>query len=345
MANELLTLAHLAESLDGVWHGNANHAIFSLSSLNCATDKDLAYFDNPLLSHILASTGAGAVLIKSEHQHLCPVNSIVVSNPLASMTAAVKLLSPPLWKHPGIHATAQIHQSAQIGQGVSIGEYSVIGENARLAEGVFIGTNSIIESSVQIGKNSHVGCGVVIHHGSTLGSEVAIESGCVIGSIPFNYLKQQGSWEQGPTVGGVIISDKVRIGANTAIDRGSLSDTYLGEGVCIDNLVQIAHDAYIGKNTAIAGCAAIGAYSQIGSDCIIGGASTVAANVRLTDNTVITGMSTVTKSITRQGIYSSGTIVHEHQRWRRNVARFRRLDDYMVKLGTLEKKILDKSGE
>lgn len=335
----MLTLAQLADLLDGVWHGNASHAIFNFASLSRATPKDLAYFDNPLLQNFLESTSAGAVLIKSEHVHLCPVNSIVVAHPLSAMTDAVKFLSPVESPFMGIHETAQIHQSAQLGKQVSIGAYSVIGEHVLLDDGVTVGANSVIESSVCIGKNSKIGCGVMIHAGCSLGSDVLINAGCIIGASPFNYMKEHGIWLKGADAGGVVISSGVHIGANTVIDRGSLSDTFLAEGVCVDNLVQIAHDVCIGSNTAIAGCAAIGAYTQIGSDCIIGGASCIAAYVCLADDVVITGMSTVSKSITKSGIYSSGTLVHEHDRWRKNAARFRRLDDYIVKLGALEKKI------
>ena len=335
----MLTLAQLADFLDGVWHGNANHAIFSLSSLARATSKDLAYFENPLLYNALSHTAAGAVILKSEHVHLCPVNSIVVSNPLASMTEAVKLFPSDESPNSGIHETARIHHSSQLGSHVSIGAYSVIGENVQIADGVILGANTVIESAVSIGKDSRIGCGVMIHSGCRLGNNVHVNSGCIIGSSPFNYMKQHGVWQQGPDVGAVILSDEVQLGANTVIDRGSLGDTYLGVGVCVDNLVQIAHDVFIGNNSAIAGCAAIGAYAHIGSDCIIGGASCIAAYVRLTDDIVITGMSTVSKSIAKPGIYSSGTLVHEHDRWRRNAARFKRLDDYMNKLGLLEKKI------
>lgn len=335
----MLTLAQLADYLDGVWHGNANHAIFSLSSLSRATSKDVAYFDNLLLRETLASTAAGVVLLKLEHQSLCPVNSIAVSNPLLAMNEAAKYLAVAKKNNSEIHSTAQIHQSAQLGQGVSIGANTVIEEQVQLDDGVCIGANTVVESYVRIGKDSQIGHGVMIHSGSQVGQNVVLNDGCIIGALPFNYLKDHGAWQQGPAVGGVIISRGVHIGANTVIDRGSFSDTYLAEGVCIDNLVQIAHDVMIGSNTAIAGCAAIGAHAQIGADCIIGGASCIAANVRLSDDVVITGMSTVSKSIAKAGIYSSGTLVHEHQRWRRNAARFRRLDDYITKLGVLEKKI------
>ncbi|MDI1353099.1 MAG: hypothetical protein PSV35_10110 [bacterium] len=69
------------------------------------------------------------------------------------------------------------------------------------------------------------------------------------------------------------------------------------------------------------------------------GASCLAAFVTLTDDVVISGMSTVNKSIAKSGMFSSGTTVHEHDRWRRNAARFKRLDQYIEKLGVLERKI------
>ncbi|CEG57991.1 UDP-3-O-(3-hydroxymyristoyl)glucosamine N-acyltransferase [Legionella fallonii] len=335
----MLTLAQLAEHLSGVWHGNADHAIFNLSSLSRATSQDVAYFDNLLLQRSLESTSAGAVVLKQEHASVCPVNCIVVSDPLAAIYKTARLLFTEKKSMSGIHPTAQIHPSAQIGQDVSIEANSIIGKMTRLADGVCIGANTVIESHVQIERNSQIASGVIVHSGSRLGRNVLINYGVVIGSSPFNYLKQHGVWQQDPVVGGVIIADGVHIGANTVIDRGTFGDTFLAEGVCIDNLVQIAHDVIIGTNTAIAGCAAIGSHAQIGSDCIIGGASCIAANVHLSDDVVITGMSTVSRSIIKPGVYSSGTLVHEHQRWRRNAARFRRLDDYIVKLGELEKKI------
>ncbi|KTD40095.1 UDP-3-O-(3-hydroxymyristoyl)glucosamine N-acyltransferase [Legionella parisiensis] len=335
----MLTLAELAEHLGGVWHGNANHAIFCFASLTRATSHDVAYYDNSVLRESLDTTLAGAVILKAKDHHLYQGNCIVVSNPFQAMMQAAQLLSAPGLSRSGIDPTAIIHQSAQLGQGVSIGAYSVIGANSQIADGVTIGANTVIESSVQIGKNSQIGHKVVIHAGCQLGADVVINAGCIIGASPFNYLKEHGQWHQSYSVGAVIIANQVQVGSNTVIDRGSLSDTYLGEGVCIDNLVQIAHDVLVGKNTIIAGCAALGAYAQIGADCIIGGASCIAAHVHLADDVVITGMSTVNKSLAKPGIYSSGTLVHEHRRWRRNVARFRRLDDYIVKLGALEKKL------
>ncbi|HRD69044.1 MAG TPA: UDP-3-O-(3-hydroxymyristoyl)glucosamine N-acyltransferase [Legionella sp.] len=335
----MLTLAQLAKALDGVWCGNPDHPISSLSSLSRAKSSDLTYLAHPLMLPLLKSSLAGAVLLKEEHQGLYQGNCILVAEPLEAMNKAVSLLLVDEVHHSGIHATAQIHPLAQLGKNVSVGAHTIIHEQVVLSDGCVIGSNNVIEGFVTIGPDSQIGSGTMIHEGSQIGAHVIISPGCVIGSSPFNYSKVHGNWQRGPAIGGTIIGRGVHIGANTVIDRGSLGDTYLANGVCIDNLVQIAHDVIIGENTAVAGCAAIGAYTQIGSDCIIGGASCIAAYVRLTDDVVISGMSTVSRSVNKPGIYSSGTLIHEHNRWRRNAARFRRLDDYIVKLGVLERKI------
>lgn len=327
----------LAEKLNGVWHGDAHHAIFCFSSLACATSTDLCYFDNMAFCSILASTSAGAVLLRSEHTQWCSTNMIVVSNPFEAMKKAAHLFENIRNRPSSIHPTAQVHASAQFGQFVSIGANTIIGCHAVLADHVVIGSNCVVEPNVIIGCESRIGHGVQLLTGSQLGKKVIVDSGAVIGANPFNNEKKQGIWHHGPVAGGVIIGNNVQIGANTVITRGTLSDTYLADGVCIDNLVQIAHDVIIGANTAIAACAVLASHVQVGSDCIIGGGSCVAAYARLADNIVVTGMSAVSKSLNKPGIYSSGTLVHEHQRWRRNAARFRRLDDYVTRLVGLEK--------
>jgi UDP-3-O-[3-hydroxymyristoyl] glucosamine N-acyltransferase len=335
----LLTLEHLAHILDGVGHGNVLHPISNLSSLSRAKEEDIVYFDNPLLKLDLQSTNAGIVLLKAEHLAWCPVNAIVLSDPLAAIKKVADLLPQTTKNVSLIDHSARIHPSAQLGDKVCIGAYAVIEAEAYIESDVTIGAHSIVGPSVHIGKRSYIDSHVTLHKGTKIGEEVRINSGCVVGSSPYNYVKEHGVWQQGLILGGVTLADQVHLGANTVIDQGAVGDTYLAKGVCVDNLVHVAHDVYIGANTAIAGSATIGAHVIMGTDCIIGGGSCIAAFVRLVDDVVISGMSTVSKSILKSGIYSSGTLAHEHQRWRKNAARFRRLDDYICKLSLLERKI------
>ncbi|WP_133139710.1 UDP-3-O-(3-hydroxymyristoyl)glucosamine N-acyltransferase [Legionella genomosp. 1] len=332
------TLAFLADYLDGAIGGNPDLPIQGFSSLVRANSSELAYYDRHLPLQMLKNTQAGAVLLASRDVSDSPVSTIAVSDPLAAAQAINALLAQskevPL---AAIHPHAVIHASVTLGEQVSIEANSHIAENVKLGQNVHIGANCSIASDVVIGENTRIANNVSLEQGVIIGSHCMIDSGAVIGAEPFHGYKVKGRWSALSAAGSIVISDEVTIGANTVIVRGIVGDTWLGSGVQIDNLVQIAHDVTIGRHTAIAAGTVIGAFTQIGSHCILGGACSVAANLHLGDDLVVTGMSTVNKSLSKPGIYSSGTMVSEHHRWRRNAARFKRLDDYILRLIRLEK--------
>ncbi|CEK09700.1 UDP-3-O-(3-hydroxymyristoyl)glucosamine N-acyltransferase [Legionella hackeliae] len=331
------TLAELAQHLDGIVYGDPMQPIQGVASLSLARPTDLSCFNHPAFLESLSKTQAGGVLLTEISLQCCPVNAIVVSEPLSSMQAAAALFMPVEKPCTNIHSTALISASAKLGKEVSVGENTVLGPGVILGDRVSVGANCVLEENVHVGEKTLIHHAVHIHTSSKIGAEVVIESGAIIGAAPFNSVKEHGRWLSGRAVGGVLIADRVHLGANTVITRGAMGDTLIAHGVHIDNLVMIAHDVIIGANSAIAGCAVIGAYAQLGEHCIVGGASCLAPYVHLADDVVITGMSTVNKSLTKAGIYSSGTMVCEHRQWRRNAARFRRLDDYITRLIKLEK--------
>ncbi len=143
-----------------------------------------------------------------------------------------------------------------------------------------------------------------------------------------------------PQLGSVVIGDDVEIGANTTIDRGAIDDTVIEVGVKLDNLIQIGHNVRIGAHTAIAAGVAIGGSTTIGRRCTIGGATSIAGHLELADDVHLTARSAVPNSITRPGVYSSGTpIIQENRTWRKNVVRIRQLDDMARRLRSLEKRL------
>jgi UDP-3-O-[3-hydroxymyristoyl] glucosamine N-acyltransferase len=178
-----------------------------------------------------------------------------------------------------------------------------------------------------------------------IGREVTLHSGTVIGSDGFGFAHDQGQWHKIPQIGGVIIGNKVEIGANTTIDRGALEDTEIGNGVILDNQIQIAHNVKIGDHTAIAGCVGIAGSAKIGRHCGIGGGAGILGHLEITDGVQVTAMSLVTKSIKESGIYSSGTSVAPTQQWHKNYARFRHLDDMAKRIKQLEKIVLEQNKE
>tara|TARA_B100000073_G_scaffold155060_1_gene128050 strand:- start:74 stop:562 length:489 start_codon:yes stop_codon:yes gene_type:complete len=151
--------------------------------------------------------------------------------------------------------------------------------------------------------------------------------GVVIGSDGFGFSENEDqAWEKIPQVGSVIIGNDVEIGSNTTIDRGALSNTVIGDGVKLDNLIMIAHNVVIGDHTAIAASSTIAGSSKVGKYCRISGQVGITGHVEIADHTTLTARTSVMKSISKPGVYSSSLFPHqEAKEWQKNVAKFRRL--------------------
>ena len=149
-----------------------------------------------------------------------------------------------------------------------------------------------------------------------------------MGRAIYHWCEKRGpdGWEKVPQVGGVTIGDDVEVGANTTIDRGAIDDTVIEDGVKLDNLIQVAHNVRIGAHTAIAGSAAIAGSVTIGKRCLIAGGVGIAGHLHIVDDVVVTARTLVTHSIEKKGVYSGSLGFDEQRAWRRNAARFHRLD-------------------
>jgi UDP-3-O-[3-hydroxymyristoyl] glucosamine N-acyltransferase len=203
----------------------------------------------------------------------------------------------------------------------------VIGDNTVIAEHVSVSRDTVL------GADCYIFPRVTIYHGCKIGSRVRLHSGVVIGADGFGYAPQQGGllWKKIEQLGAVCLGDDVEIGANSTIDRGALDDTVLGDGVIVDNLVQIGHNAVIGDNSALAACSAVAGTSIIGKNCRLAGGVGIAGHLEIVDNVTITGMSMVAKSLHTAGSYSSGTPLQDTKKWRKNAARIAKLDHFVRK--------------
>ncbi len=168
--------------------------------------------------------------------------------------------------------------------------------------------------------------GVTICRGVTIGARCVFKAGRVVGSDGFGFAPDVDGYVKVPHLGSVRLGNDVEVGANTTIDRGTIEDTVIGDGVKLDNQVQVGHNCRIGAHTVVAGCAGISGSSIIGSRCMIGGAVGIAGHLEIGDDVVVTGYSLVTHSLPGPGIYSSGLPAIEAAKWRRAVARLHRLD-------------------
>lgn len=200
-----------------------------------------------------------------------------------------------------------------------------------------IGAGSYIGDGSEIGEHTRLDPRVTIYHQVKIGKRTHISSGVVIGSDGFGFANHQQTWHMVPQLGSVEIGDDVSIGANTAIDRGAIENTVIENGVKLDNLIQIGHNVKIGANTIIAGCVGIAGSTVIGKNCMIGGRSAIAGHITIIDNAIINGGTDVNKSIHEPGVYSSGLKgLVTNLEFRKNCARFNRLESFMQHVKTME---------
>lgn len=331
------TLQELSQYLGATLVGDPSYEIRALATLQNATSDTLGFIANPAYKKYLISTQAGALLINPDLSDEFSGNKLVIKNPYvayARLSTLFQFLCAPV---VGIHSTAVVGSDCIIGDGASIGANAVIGNGVVLAEGVIIGPGCYVGDNTVIGKNTRLAANVSIYHGVSIGANCMFHSGAVIGADGFGFAPDVTGWIKIHQLGGVVIGDRVEIGACSCIDRGALDDTYIADGVIIDNQVQIGHNVRIDKNTAIAAHTAIAGSTTIGAHCTIAGAVAIAGHLTLADKVHITGKSMVSASISEAGSYSSGTPLAPTKDWRKNAARFRQLDSLATRLIKLER--------
>ena len=335
------TLGELAEYVSGKVLGDKTCVIDNVASLISAKQSQISFYSDTKYSHELADTKASAIIISAKHADLSPTNCLVVENPqLAFALIATKLNSPNILA--GVHMDASIDPDARIDGSAYIGAQSVVAAGADIKAGVVVGAGCVIGRGCVIEEGSILHANVTLNDKTIIGQNAVIHSGAVIGGDGFGFANKQGCWIKIPQLGKVVIGDDVEVGANTTIDRGALDDTVIGNGVKLDNQIQIAHNVRIGDHTAIAGCVGIAGSTIIGKYCTIAGGVGITGQLEIADNVHITATSLVTQSIKSSGAYSSGTPLQENTKWHRNFVRFRQLDDMAKRLKRIEKQLNDK---
>ncbi|MGD9888789.1 MAG: UDP-3-O-(3-hydroxymyristoyl)glucosamine N-acyltransferase [Halothiobacillaceae bacterium] len=344
-----MILSEIASKLGIPFIGDASFVIEDVSALEDAGSFSLCYIKDSAYITAAKTSRCGVLIVSTKHLSmlddcLCS-NFLITDHPQLVFTKAARLIHPIKLKQ-GIHPTALVSTSATIHSSAWIGPYVVIDDYVSIGRNVQVASHCYIGSKCQISDDTQVFPHVTILHNVHIGARCRVLSGAVIGSDGFGLVQESGAWVNVPHLGRVIIGNDVDIGANTTIDRGTLADTRIHDGVKIDNLVQIAHNVVVGRHSAIAGCAGLAGSSIVGEHCLLAGGVGLAGHLELADRVHITGMSMVTKSIMHAGVYSSGTPLDSNKQWRRNAARFKALDTMARRLGVIERRLgIDKIEE
>ncbi len=334
-----MTLGQLAEALGATLKGPEALQITGLATLQEAGPGQLSFLANPQYRKFLDDSQAAAVLLKAADAEGFAGNALIVADPYLAYARISHLFDPKPKAVAGIHPSAVVAEDAQVDASASIGPFAVIESGARIGANVSIGAHCFIGARCVVGESGWLAPRVTLYHDVTIGKRVVIQSGAVIGGEGFGFANEKGIWRKIAQIGGVTIGDDVEIGVNTAVDRGALSDTRIGDGVKLDNQIQIAHNVQIGDHTAMAACVGISGSTRIGKHCMLAGGVGLVGHIDICDNVFVSGMTMVTRSITEPGSYSSGTAMQPLADWRKSAARIRHLDDMAKRLQQLEKRV------
>lgn len=331
-----LTLGELAVRFGLALRGDPERPVDRVGTLSAAGPTGIAFLADGKRLDELAAANAAAVVLHPKHQDRCPLDCLLSANPHADFARIAASLHPLPRAPAGIHASAVVDESAQVDPTAAIGPGVVVGAGATIGARVFVGALSYIGDRAVIEHDAYLVARVTVLEGVSIGARSVLHPGCVIGSEGFGYAPEEGRWLHVPQVGSVRVGADVEIGANTTIDRGALEDTVIGEGVKIDNLVQIGHNCTIGAHTAIAGCAGLAGSTHIGARCRIGGGVGFVGHLRVCDDVTITGFTLVSSDIREPGMYSGGIPYEPIAEWRRLVARWKRIETLNERVSSLE---------
>jgi UDP-3-O-[3-hydroxymyristoyl] glucosamine N-acyltransferase len=336
-------LAELVAQLGGELVGDAAAAIRidRIGAIEGATPSTITFLSNARLQPLLAASAAGCVIVGPALREAAVARGAAIVTPdpylyyarLTQWWAARSRRAPAA----GVHASAVVDPSAQLGAGVSIGPFVVIEAGAQIGDGAAIGAHGVVGRDARIGNGTRLAARVTFGERCRIGARGIVHSGVVIGADGFGFAPTEGRWEKIEQLGAVSIGDDVEIGASTCIDRGALGDTVIGNGVKLDNLIQIGHNVRIGEHTAMAGCVGVAGSAVIGRHCTVGGAGMILGHLELADHVHISAGSLVTRSILKPGQYTGVFPIDDNASWEKNAATLRQLHTLRDRLRALER--------
>jgi UDP-3-O-[3-hydroxymyristoyl] glucosamine N-acyltransferase len=289
----------IADTCEGRVHsGDTNIKIQNIIDLFRAKENDVSFLNSIKYKEMSLKNKATACITSEDLVKFLPESciKIIVANVLLSAAKVSKLFYPD---SDFDHLDQTLVSSEKIKDkyiNVKFGKNVLIGDNVQIGKNTTIGNNSTVEHNVKIGENCSIGSFVLIKN-SIIENDVHITDGVKIGIKGFGFIPNKSKNFRIPHIGKVLLKRGVEIGSGTTIDRGSISDTILGENTFVDNLVQIGHNVKIGKNCMIVSQVGISGSTVIGDNVVIGGQAGISGHLKIGNNVKIGGNSGVIKDI------------------------------------------------
>ncbi len=340
-------LQEIADKVRGSVVGDGQAFISNIASIHEAGPGEITFLARDSLAKRLGDCRASAVIVGKElalDQDLLKVirdkiqNVIIVANPALAYAEVAEMFDAPKQREPGISPMTYIAEEAQVSSDAAIMPFVHIGKGSIIERRVTVYPFTYIGENVRIGEGTLIYSNVSLYDGVTIGKRVIVHAGSVLGSDGFGYTWDGSRHRKIAQLGSLVVEDDVEIGANTAIDRGSLGKTFIGRGTKIDNLVQVAHNVSIGENSIIVAQVGIAGSSSLGRNVILAGQAGVRDHVTIGDNVKAGGGSGITKDVP-SGSSIMGTPHMPHREWLRLQGYLKRLPDLFRRMDEIQKKL------
>ncbi|MFC2116147.1 UDP-3-O-(3-hydroxymyristoyl)glucosamine N-acyltransferase [Bacteroidota bacterium] len=336
------TAEQIASFLNGSIEGESNVSVNDVSRIEEGKPGTLAFLANPKYQKYLYDTKASIVLVNEDLKIDKEVGAtlIRVKNAYEAFANLLDLYEQSIPKKTGISDKVGIASTARMGKDLYIGDFVSIGENASIGDNVQLFGHVFIGDNVSIGENTILHPGVKVLKDCKIGNNCVIHAGTVVGSDGFGFALEQGtdSRRKVPQLGNVVIGNDVEIGANVAIDRSTMGSTRIGNGVKMDNLIQIAHNVEIGDNTVIIALAGVAGSTKVGKNVIIAAQVGVTGHLTIADGAMIGAQAGVTHNL-KENEKVLGSPAFNIREFSRASAVFKKLPEIYRQINQMEREL------
>lgn len=322
--------------------GTTGDRVTGIAALDTAKPGDLSFLGNPKYKLQVAETAASVVLLPLDYEVKPKDNQVflLLEKPSAGLARLCARIEQWLWPkpEPGVHPTALVAPDAQIDPSATVGPFCIIESGARIGPGTHLQAHIFIGRRAVIGANCWLMPRVVVAAECIIKDRVRLQPGVVVGADGFGYEFVAGRHEKIPQVGQVVIENDVEIGANSTLDRARFSQTVVGEGTKIDNLVQVAHNVVIGKHCIICAQAGISGSTTVQDYVIIGGQAGLAGHLTVGSGSKIDGQTGVNSDLEPKSFVKGSPCLPYNLEQRINVLR-KKLPELFKRVDALEERL------
>lgn len=342
-------LGELAEKVGGEVRGDPDRSITGIRALPDAGPEHLSVLIRADYRDQARTTGAGALLVPrgrtgSKLAAGIERDLLQVEDPGRALAQLLSLYHPRRRPEPGIHPTAVVDPTATVAESAHVGPYVVIGAGSRVEAQAVVEAHTVVGRGCRVGEGSWLYPHAVLYDGTQLGCRGIVHAGAVLGSDGFGFTWVDGEHRKVPQVGRLVVGDDVEVGANSALDRGTLGDTRVGDGTKIDNLVQVGHNVEVGRAALLCGQAGIAGSSRLGDHVVLAGQAGVADHRTVGEGVQVAAKSAVLSDVEAGTTVAGIPAVPLHQ-WRRQVVRLSRLDELQRRVKALERRLAAQEAE